>query len=981
MASGTKVASVWVDIAGDLANYNRSLEEAKAKAVGLGQQIRQALAGQGAQGTGFTSGIASAIEDLKHGLPLSAAIRNNLGGIASDFRAAGGSVVRNFASDILTLGGAAFRGVGNIAHGVFNSLRSAAGSIFRGIGVGFGITAFLSLEQVVSRIARAIPDLINRGKDYAESVHTITIETGASAENSSQLLAIYQFLGGTQTDLNQKVNRLSTTIKRQEAGLQALGVVTRDSNGNLLDQVTLIDNLRKVYSTLPQGIIETNHALLSFGRNGATALGPLLHYLGLTDDEINKLAADAKSQGLILSESQLLAADAAGKAAARIQNAITGLSVTLNTTILPQLASFFDGLSTYITANAKQIASVISGVVANIIGLVQGLLGINLGSFSAQFSQAAQGGSQWAGALINDTAALTKLQKQLHPTANAVRDNNAAIAAGTKAIDEETKSIDKQIAAWKLIGEEAVKALNKQLAALTAVEDKQLAALDTADQLAQRARTAADLARSGEKAQDTLAKSQRDYAKSQVDLANAQAQYNQDLADTTLIGQKRQDALARDSIAIADAAQRERDALVSVADARQGIADNQQAITDNAAKNAEDDRRAQIEAVKAYVASIGKLVSESENKTALAHTLTNRQKKLEDEIAAAKAKGNATEAADLEIKLQAVIAAEHENTVAKNVKAKTDELTAKKTLLEAEKAALQAERQSETAINQAEIGKQIAALKAKIAEDKRQLADEAAARKKHQEELDQGLITTAKTSDTVLDPAFERARLAGIAMAEGIKAAIGGIIDLLLGGQTVVGGDEGPISRTTKRSGGLLAAVHDIASGFLDIAANISKFVAALPGKGDITKLALIGAAFAALSGHFALSVALLAVAGASVGPETLNNPGPQSPQPKVPGTDIPLPHMVLAEGGWVPGAIGQAVPAIVHGGEYVVSTAMQAAMSRLNAQPSFAGVSSGIGAPSAPSGYRYALVRVEASENDLVDWMYAKTNARRGRS
>lgn len=851
MAAGTKIADVYIDAKLELTEYNKGLKQAAANATQVGQDIRNALKGQATSGS---AGLAGFIEDLKLGGGLSVALRNNFKGMASD--------LRTLSVSGLTTGLHTLEGVGQQ---VFGHLKSLAGEVVKGFALGAGILGFLSLERVIEKLTSAIPELVNRGKEFAESVHTLTIETGATSEKASGLLAVYQFLGGTATDLNQKVNRLATTIHTNEAAFNALGVQTRDSNGNLLDQITIVDNLRRAFATLPEGPVKTELALRSFGRNGATALGPLLHYLNLTDEQVKQLTEDAQKQGLILSESQLTSADAVGKAQARIQNAITGLAVTLFTEVGPKLASFFDGVADFITANAQRISDAISGIVAQIIGLVQGLLGINLGSFSAQFSNVAEGGSQWAGAIVDDTKALADLQGQLKPATDGVTAHNAAIdkqikglegaskaadrnaKAQTDALDRENAAIDRQIDKIKHLGDVQDTVYRRDVANLTRQYDAELALLDAEDQRIARAEQAQADSHNETQAARDLERAKRGLADAQVDLANAQAQYNEDLADPKADPKK----LAQDYLAIADAQQKVRDAQQGIADAQAGITDAQQQTADHARANAEEDRRAQIAAVKAYVDSISKIVEDSENKKAALTTLKAREQKLLEEQELARQKGNAQEVADLQTKIDAVRLGEGD--LGKQIKNQQDidALNARKKLIEAEKqqiadllqarkdelagevSALQESKQNQTAVSKAALNKQIVDLKAKIEEDKKHLAEEAAAHKQLQDQIDQGLISTAGTADTVLDPAFERARLAGIKMADDIKGAINGLMDVLFGaeGPTVYrgGGTAAPGPRTGGLVGGLSGLVGifaTVATGVKDILTGMAQFKA-----------------------------------------------------------------------------------------------------------------------------------------------------------
>lgn len=757
MAGGTKVADVYVDLGLALTEYRKGLAQAKKEGLSIGGQIRAALS-QPAGGTGaYTSGFARLIRDIRAGKPALDAFRANLPAVAND--------LKKLSVSGLHAGLNALEGTGKR---VFGGLRSLAGNVFKGIALGAGVSAFFGVEQIVSRLVSAFPELINKGKEWAEAIHTITLETGASAESASKQAAIYRYLGGSTDQYGTQVVRLAARIKANKDELHKYGVVTENANGDLLDQITLVDNLRKVFALLPDGPNKTAIAFKLFGQRGAQAFGPLIHFLGLTDEQVKALGADVEAQGLVLTDAQIKLGDETEKAQNRVGNAITGLATKLFTVLGPGITSFFDGLAETITANAQQIVDALGSMATAVLGFVEGLIGVKpaLDSFSTQFPRINEGGANTSATLVGLQDQLQKLKDKLNPATDAAGRLNARIDAGVKALDREGVAIDKQIAKLNRIGDARDTNFKRGLESLTRALDLENQLFDAEDKATARADR--DLANT------------RALRDAKVALFEAQAQLRQDELDNAKIS----DPSKRKST--------DQDAL-AIAKAQQGVLDAQKQISDETRNRAEEDRRAQIGGVKDYVAAIQKIVEDSENKKAALNTLTKRKAKLEDEIAAATEIGNAQAVADLKVKLGAVDAGITEENSKIKQAAAIDELTARKNQLADEKAALQAERTSEGAINRAATKVAIAAKEEEIKKERERIAE---ARKNRAAEIkDAKLFSTAITGPGGLTGAYEEARLKGVAFATDVHDAL-------------VGKDG---------NGGVLGAVRSIAGAFGDI--------------------------------------------------------------------------------------------------------------------------------------------------------------------
>jgi hypothetical protein len=775
-----------------------------------------------------------------------------------------------------------------------------------------------------------------------------------------------------------RLGQLSKTAQQYEPELRRLGVTTRDANGDFLNQVAIIDSVRSALSKMEDGTRKARLEVLLFGGRGG--LGQLVDYLNLTDEQMAALTTQFESQGLIVSQTTRQLGEEALRAGKNLENSFTGLAATLFATVGPQIVAFLDGLAKSVAENAEAIATQVAGLVNTLIGLVQGLFNVDVSfdSFTHRVEGMARSASDTSLRLSSLQGELAALKSKLNPARDAASGFNAAMAAGAKALDAQSKAIDRQIKKLTDLGAARQKAFERGLDALTRTLDLENQLFDAEDKRIGR--------------ENQALQQKRDLRDAEIDVAKARAKLAQDAVDDAAKIAAATDPVAR-AEAQAEAISNESQNLEDLAAAQERYNDAVAAGVENARQNTQEDRQAQIQGVKDYVAGIQDIVDKSENKKALLNTLARRKAKLEEELALATASGNAQAQADIRIRLGAVEAGIIETNADIKDAAAITELQAYQKLLDDKKAALQSSTTSSTAISDAATRKEIArkeaeiaAEKARVASAKIQLAEEKRLREINFDQL-------VSSFDEKVNPAFETSRLAGVAWAESIKTAIGGLIDLLLGKESKV--EIGP----STRSGGLFGALSSIAGAFSSIAPAITEFWTSLT-KFDPKAVGFAIAVLGATKLNLPLVVAGLAIAGIALVTEertpqksgsipgippdledVLRGKPPGTAPNSDPNRGSGLPDH-LAHGGVVkrPSFIAERAP------EYVLSSEQLHAVGILDRlrPPVFAGAAgaggvAGGATANVPSGYRYALVRVESTDSGIVDWMDTQL-ARKGR-
>lgn len=378
--------------------------------------------------------------------------------------------------------------------------------VLRGIGMGLGFDAFNQIAEVFSRIAQAIPDLVTKGLQYAETIHKIGQETGASAETSSIFLGSLTFLGISTDSASQKLAIFSTNVIKHEQALNAMGIATRASDGSLLDQITLLDNVRHGLQGMADGTAKTALEQQLLGRS-SQELAP---FLNMTDQQAQLLGQHLQDTGQVMGEDTVGAAKKASLALNDLGGMIQGIANELIANVGPGLEQAVEAIGGFIHDNMTSIVNFAQSAIGFVLSLIGQLLGKDLsmpafvdswaaagtaasGAGAAMVQAAGAGSNAVANATqtLQDQAAFTKGQTgEVSKLEAAWKAQHGSGAAGAKAeksaIDDEVKSIDAQIAAIKTLDTNQNLSFSNVIRNITAQLAAETRQLDTQDAIAQK---------------------------------------------------------------------------------------------------------------------------------------------------------------------------------------------------------------------------------------------------------------------------------------------------------------------------------------------------------------------------------------------------------------------------------------------------------------------------------------------------------------
>lgn len=470
-------------------------------------------------------------------------------------------------------------------------------SALMGVATGIGIAAWFQLEEVFSRLASAIPDLIGKGMVFGEKVNELQETTGGTAEATSRLLGVLTILGVNTDQLGLRMGRLSKAIMENEADLNRWGIVTRDAAGKPLDLITQIEAVRQGLDHLGPGSQRTAEALALFSRTGTQ----MNEFLSLSDAQMKLLNDEMDRLGVTLDENGVMKAERASREFNLFGLSIQGVANKLFSDVAPALISAVDAIASWVRDNSAAIAGFAANAANFVLGVITALTGATFKTIT------------FTDALGKLAGAAGETSDGLYAAADAGKANTASFDAQTKAIDREITALQNLDAAAQRRYESAMRQLGAELQA-------ELDLLTTEER--RRANAAEDARAKRDLADATRALGDAQRALAEVDQTKDPAAY----------------AAAQDAVLAAS----------------RRVGDIRQAMAETATARAEQERQDEIRKTQDYIAAIEDAEKSSRNRRALLTQLHKNEKILAADLARDRAIGDENAVKDDLAKIEAV---------------------------------------------------------------------------------------------------------------------------------------------------------------------------------------------------------------------------------------------------------------------------------------------------------------------------------------
>jgi hypothetical protein len=299
----------------------------------------------------------------------------------------------------------------------FGSLRGRVRSAFEFQVVARGVQL---LENAIRGAVSAIPDLINRGEQWARTVDRVVDITGMAAEQASELAAVAENVGVNSDGLGRMMNALARTVNTNGDALRDYGIRVRDNNGHLLDSYTVFQNVRRRIAEMGPSLQAAALAQTAFGRAALESAD----LLTLTNREWARQVQLARQSGLILTQQGLAAAEEWERTQGRLQQAITGIGAQILQGVAPALIGLTNGVTKTINANMGSIVRFVAGLVNFLANLAADLMGAQI-DVTSEIGNAYEGAARRSERLRDRIDEMTTANQR---SAGAHRDNAEAMA-------------------------------------------------------------------------------------------------------------------------------------------------------------------------------------------------------------------------------------------------------------------------------------------------------------------------------------------------------------------------------------------------------------------------------------------------------------------------------------------------------------------------------------------------------------------------
>ena len=329
-----------------------------------------------------------------------------------DSKTTGSTDVRKLGADMDDLDGKSNRARGSIAN-----LGIAGGAALKAGIVGGAAAAGAALVSVGKAGVDAYVGL-------ADQVRTFQRASGATAEEASRFIAVFDDMGISADKASTAVGKLARVDpdKLREFGVE----VAKNADGTANLEQTLL-NVADAYSNTRDPAARARLVFEAFGRQGQD-LVPILEQ-GRTG--LREFFAEADGNHQILSQEDLDAARNYELAMDQLQDAVGGLSREIGQGLVPGLADTANGIAATIDGMDKLLEPIggLSTVTETLTGGVFSLIGqLTGGKDAAEDAAGAQ--EQLEGATDGTTQAIKEQEEATREAEQATRDMiNATIAS------------------------------------------------------------------------------------------------------------------------------------------------------------------------------------------------------------------------------------------------------------------------------------------------------------------------------------------------------------------------------------------------------------------------------------------------------------------------------------------------------------------------------------------------------------------------
>ena len=247
------------------------------------------------------------------------------------------------------------------------------------IGASFGamIAGYFSIS--------ALKSSIDGVTSLANEIKSLQRVTGESAEDASVLNVALKMIGSDSDTYTSAVMKLNMHLKTGEGALNQLGVATRDSNHNLLDQTEIMNNALSAMAEYKEGTDRNQFAMYAFGKGAAEVQKLTL----LNNDTMARAKQVAQDYGLIMTGQAVTGARSFSIEMKVLNLALEGMKVQIGQALMPAvmgLAGYFQSvMPVAITVVVVAVKSIVTAFELLTLAIKQ-IINIIITTFAASWT-------------------------------------------------------------------------------------------------------------------------------------------------------------------------------------------------------------------------------------------------------------------------------------------------------------------------------------------------------------------------------------------------------------------------------------------------------------------------------------------------------------------------------------------------------------------------------------------------------------------
>jgi hypothetical protein len=251
-----------------------------------------------------------------------------------------------------------------------NHMKSLKGGLEEIKGVFVAVTALLAGGALFS-------DAIKSTIALSGEVTALSKKLGITREEASILDVALKHIGATSEDYIGVVTHMNRQLRTNEEGLKALGLQTRDANGEFKNQKDIIDEGLKLLLTYKEGTDRNLASMAMFGR-GVDDVNKLLKMNASVMAEAKELT---EAFGLVMGADTAAQAIKMKSALATVATAGEAIEVAIGKAAMPS----FVALGDMIKNNAKPIMEGMTAVIQLLTTVIEALASVVSTALTAAF--------------------------------------------------------------------------------------------------------------------------------------------------------------------------------------------------------------------------------------------------------------------------------------------------------------------------------------------------------------------------------------------------------------------------------------------------------------------------------------------------------------------------------------------------------------------------------------------------------------------